>query len=156
MLLNIPLSKNIDHYVEKIDEHIKEDFETKVPDYGAEPFRPKGFHFKRSGSAVKGIYRMKYAKAGGNAFLPASTHINFTGKLSEDSKGEGCFKVFLYPQLTQIFMMVVSLVFIIFFSRNIAETYIYVVVFAVIFLYCLLETVRHTATTIKELKNFFK
>lgn len=156
MLLNIPLSKHIDHYIEKIDEHIKEDFETKVPDYGAEPFRPKGFHFKRSDRAVKGIYRMKYAKMGGNAFLPASTHINFTGKLSEDSKGEGRFKVFLYPQLTQIFMMVVSLIFIIFFSRNIAETYVYVVIFTIIFLYCLLETVRHTAITIRELKKFFK
>ena len=46
MLLNIPLSKNIDHYVEKIDEHIKEDFETKVPDFGADRFRHKGFEFK--------------------------------------------------------------------------------------------------------------
>lgn len=156
MLLNIHLSKQIDHYIGKIDDHIKEDFETKVPDYGAEPFRPKGFHFKRSDRAVKGIYRMKYAKMGGNAFLPASTHINFTGKLTEDSKGEGTFKVFLYPQLTQIFMMVVSLVFIIFFSRNIAETYIYVVLFAIIFLYSVIETVRYTAITVKELKSFFK
>ncbi len=156
MLLNIPLSKHIDHYVEKIDDHIKEDFETKVPDYGAEPFRPKGFHFKRSDRSVKGIYRMKYAKMGGNAFLPSSTHINFTGKLVEGSSGEGAFKVFLYPQLTQIFMMVVSLIFIIFFSRNIAETYVYVVIFAVIFLYSLIETVTYTATTIKELKSFFK
>ena len=156
MILNLSLSKNIEYYIDKVDEHIKEDFETKVPDYGADPFRPKGFHFKRSGRTVKGIYRMKYAKMGGNAFLPASTHINFSGKLSEGASGEGVFKVFLYPQLTQIFMMVVSLIFVFFFSRNIAETYIYVVIFATIFLYSIIETIRHTATTIKELKSFFK
>ena len=66
MFINIPLSHSVDYYCEKIDTHIKEDFETKIPDYGAEAFNPIGFHFKRRNNRISGIYRSKNAK---NAFF---------------------------------------------------------------------------------------
>lgn len=157
MLFNIPLSKDTDHYYHKIDEHIREDFETKIPDYGADAFNPIGFHFKRKNNNIRGMYRSKYVKYSGGvgSFLSPSTHMHFIGKMYKDNKGENRLRVLLYPQLTQAFMLVVSLVFIILFSRNIAETYLYVVMFSVLFLYSFIETVRLVSLIKKEFKKFF-
>ena len=156
MLFSIPLSKNADYYCERIDEHIREDFETKIPDYGADAFNPVGFHFKRKGNRISGIYRSKYAKQTVGAFLSPSTHMHFRGEMSTEKNGEGRLRVFLYPQISQAFMLIVSLAFIIFFSRNISETYIYVVLFGVIFIYSVIETVKLVTLIKKEFKKFFK
>ncbi|MBQ2730061.1 MAG: hypothetical protein IJF69_04740 [Clostridia bacterium] len=156
MFFNIPLSREIDYYYEKIDEHIKEDFETKIPDYGADAFNPVGFHFKRKGNRISGIYRVKYARQTVGSFLSPSTHMHFKGEMTEGRKGEGKLKVLLYPQLSQAFMLIVSLVFVIFFSRNIAEAYLCVVLFSVILIYSVIETVRIVALIKKEFKKFFK
>ena len=88
MFFNVPLSKSFDHYCNKIDEHIKEDFETKIPDYGAEAFNPIGFHFKRRDTSVSGIYRSKNAKNSGNAFISQSTHMHFFARMHTDKNGE--------------------------------------------------------------------
>ncbi len=157
MFFSIPLKHDIDHYCNKIDEHIREDFETKIPDYGADAFNPIGFHFKRKDNKVRGFYRSKYVKftGGAGAFLSPSTHMHFIGKMTEDETGEKKLRVFVYPQLTQAFMLVISIIFVILFSRNIAETYLYVILFASLFLYSLVETVRLTSLINKEFKKFF-
>ncbi|MBR6677047.1 MAG: hypothetical protein IKL24_06935 [Clostridia bacterium] len=156
MLFNIPLSKDAEHYCQKIDDHIKEDFETKIPDYGAEAFRPIGFHFKRRGNSVRGIYREKHAKVGGNAFVSQSTHLHFAGRMVTDKNGTQRFRGFMYPQMTQLFMLVISAVFIVLFSMNIADTYLYVGLFAAIFIWAAADTVRLVSLVKKELFKFFK
>ena len=156
MFFVIPLSRDFDYYADKIDTHIKEDFETKIPDYGAEAFNPIGFHFKRRGNSVSGIYRSKHAKVGGNAFVSQSTHMHFFGKMKEDKTGGRVLSVVLVPQMTQLFMLLISLAFIIAFSPNIADTYIYVGLFAAIFLYSLIETIRLSSLVKKQFSEFFK
>ena len=156
MFYKIPLSHDFDYYADKIDQHIKDDFETKIPDYGAEAFNPIGFHFKRRNNSISGIYRSKNAKVGGNAFVSQSTHMHFVGKMKTDKNGNNVLSFFLYPQLTQLFMLVVSLVFIIALAPNIADTYIYVGLFAAILIYSAFETIRLTALVKKEFLKFFK
>ena len=156
MFYKYPLSHDFDYYCEKIDNHIKEDFETKIPDYGAEAFNPIGFHFSRKGNSVKGIYRSKNAKVGGNAFVSQSTHMHFSGKMTTDKDGGHVLRVVMWPQLTQLFMIVVSTAFIIALSPNIMDTYIYVGLFAAILIYSVYETVRLAARVKKEFLKFFE
>ena len=156
MFYSVPLSHDFDYYADKIDQHIKDDFETKIPDYGAEAFNPIGFHFKRKENKISGIYRSKNAKVGGNAFVSQSTHMHFVGKMKTDKAGNNVLSFFLYPQLTQLFMLVISLVFIIALAPNIADTYIYVGLFAAILLYSAVETVRLTSLVKKEFSKFFE
>lgn len=156
MIFNIPLSKDSEHYCQKIDEHIREDFETKIPDYGAEPFKPIGFHFKRKGSSVSGIYREKHAKVGGNTFVSQSTHLHFAGRIVTDKRGTQRFCGFMYPQMTQLFMLVISVLFIALFAPNIADTYPYVGLFAVILIWTLADTVRLVSLVKSELLKFFE
>ena len=156
MFYTIPLSHDFDYYADKIDQHIKEDFETKVPDYGEEAFKPLGFHFNRKGNTVKGIYRSKYSKLGVNALLPQSTHMNFVAKLSVNKKGENTLSVFWYPQLSQIFMILVSLAFPLLLVKNFMKAYIYVIFFTIMFLFSLGETIKLSVKMKKEFKEFFK
>ena len=156
MFYTIPLSHDFDYYCDKIDTHIKEDFETKIPDYGAEAFNPIGFHFKRNGNSISGIYRSKHAKVGGNAFVSQSTHMHFFGKMKEDKAGNRCLSFMLVPQITQLFMLVISLAFIIALSPNISDTYIYVGLFAAILIYSVIETVSLSSLVKKEFLKFFK
>lgn len=154
--IKIPLSHDTDYYCEKIDEHIKEDFETKIPDYGAEAFNPIGFHFKRKNNRISGIYRSKNAKNAANAFISQSTHMHFAGKMKEDTKGNRVLSVFLYPQLSQIFILIVTLVFPLLLMKNFIDTYIYVLFFAVVFLYSLGETIKLSLLVKKEFMKFFE
>lgn len=156
MIFSVPLSRGTDYYCKKIDDHIKEDFETKIPDYGAEAFYPIGFHFKRKGNAVSGIYRSKHAKVGGNAFVAQSTHMHFKGRMTENKRGEKVFRYILFPQITQLFMLLLSLVFIILFSMNFAHTYVYVAFFAVVFLFSLIQTVRLSILVKRKFREFFE
>jgi len=155
MFFSIPLSHSSDYYCDKIDQHIKEDFETKIPDYGAEAFNPIGFHFERKENKIKGIYRSKYAKNGGNAFLPQSTHMHFRASIAPDKNGELKLKVFMFPQFSQIFFLIVSLAFALLLVKNFVNTYIYVTLFAVMILFSLSETVKLTVLVNKEFKKFF-
>ena len=156
MLINIPLSHDTSYYCEKIDTHIKEDFETKIPDYGAEAFNPIGFHFKRKGNSISGIYRSKNAKNAASAFVSQSTHMHFTGKMKEDKNGQLTLSLFLFPQLSQIFILAVTLIFPLLLMKNFMDTYVYVVFFAVVFLYSLAETVKLFSLVKKEFAKFFK
>jgi len=156
MFINLSLSHSIEHYCEKIDNHIKEDFETKIPDYGAEAFNPIGFHFKRRGERISGIYRSKNAKMGGNAFVSQSTHMHFKGRLYTDKAGQNRLRVILWPQTSQIFFLLLTILFPILLAQNFADTYIYVIVFAVMFIYSLFETIKLFSLVKKEMKEFFK
>ena len=158
MIFNIPLKRDFDYYCEKVDTHIKEDFETAIPDYGAEPFNPIGFHFKRDGYNINGFFRSKGPKSTGgpNMMVSPSTHMHFRGKLTKDKKGENVYRVFIYPQLTQIFMLLLTFVFTIAFSMNFEKTYIYVGVFLVVFLWTLADTVSLTGRVKKEFIQFLK
>lgn len=156
MFFNIPLSHDFDYYCDKIDTHIKEDFETKIPDYGAEAFNPIGFHFKRKGCSISGKYRSKNAKMGGNAFISQSTHMHFSGKMVTDKKGEKRLRVFVWPQLSQIFFLVVTLLFPLLLAKNFIDTYIYVTLFMVMFLFALFETIKLYILVKKQFYEFFK
>ncbi len=158
MFFNIPLSHGLDYYCNKVDTHIKEDFETAIPDYGAAPFNPIGFHFKRNGNSVNGFFRSKGPKTQGgpNMMFSPSTHMHFRGRLTTDKNGENVYKVFIYPQLSQIFMLILSFVFSIVFSVNIAKTYVYVAVFAVVFLWTLADVISLTSRVKKEFIKFLK
>ena len=156
MIFNIPLKHDYDYYCDKVDTHIKEDFETAIPDYGAEPFNPLGFHFKRDGNNIRGFYRSKGPKSTGgpNMMVSPSTHMHFRGKLTTNKNGEKVYRVFVYPQLTQIFMFLLTFVFTIAFSMNFEKTYIYVGVFLVVFLWTLADTISLTGRVKKEFVKF--
>jgi DNA-binding transcriptional ArsR family regulator len=114
-------------------------------------------HFvKRDGNNINGFYRSKGPKSTGgpNMMVSPSTHMHFRGKLTTNKNGEKVYRVFVYPQLTQIFMLLLTFVFSIAFSMNFEKTYIYVGVFLVVFLWTLADTISLTGRVKKEFVKF--
>ncbi len=159
MIFRVPLSQNFDYYFGKVDKHIDEDFEYKLPDYGKRPFHPHGFHFKRKGKTVRGIYRSRYIKGADSITLhslfPSSTHMCFVGRMVTDKKGNNSLLVFVYPQLIQLFILIASFVLTAFLVKSFFKTHIYVIFFALVFIYTFIETVIFSIHVKEQFMSFF-
>ena len=76
--------------------------------------------------------------------------------MKEDREGKSILSVFLYPQLSQVFILLVTLIFPLLLMKNFIDTYIYVLFFAVVFIYSLAETVKLSLLVKKEFIKFFE
>jgi len=159
MIFRVPLSRDFDYYFGKVDKHINEDFEYKLPDYGKRPFRPRGFHFARKGNWITGIYRLRFLRGADKiiegSLFSSSTHMRYIARMKTDKNGQNTLWVFVYPQLVQSFLLVTSALISISLVKGFFKTYIFVIFFALMFIYTLIEIVKQSIYVKSEFVKFF-
>lgn len=159
MIFNIKLNCTSDDLCREIDNYIREDCEYTLPAYGSFKIYPKGFHLRRNGRKISGLYRKSVLDGNSPAvrYMPRSVHTNFRAKIVSKSNGQTYLRGFCYPQYYQIFLILLLLTLGILFSLgDITRTMIIVTIFLSAFLLVFLDSMKNCISTARKLSEFVK
>ncbi len=159
MIFNIKLNCTADRLCSEIDNYIREDCEYVLPAYGAFRTYPKGFHFRRKGKRIFGIYRKSVLDGTTPAvrYLPRSSHTNFRARVVTKKNGKAYLRGFCYPQYYQIFLAILLLSLGILFSLGGAmRALVFVTFFLSAFLLIFLDGMRNCFSTARKLSELVK
>ncbi|MBE6714043.1 MAG: hypothetical protein E7575_01995 [Ruminococcaceae bacterium] len=159
MIFNIKLNCTEEELCTYIDRFIRDDCEYELPAYGSFKSYPKGFHFRRKGKRIRGLYRKSSLDGTTLAkrYMPISNHTNFYARIVRKKGKASYLRGFCYPQYYLIFLAALLFTLGILFSLgDISRTMPIVTGFLCAFLFIFLEIMNSCISTSRLLIKFIR